>query len=61
MIDSPCHHCARCPCKEHDTCRDYLDYRAKLDKMRKENMRNSQSKDYVYQSIAKRQRKEMNK
>ena len=57
-MDSPCHHCLKCPCKEHDTCKDYLDYRAEIDKRRKENMRNSQSKDYVYRSIAKRQRKE---
>lgn len=61
MIDSPCHHCARCPCKEHDTCGEYLEYRAELDRLRKENMINSHSKDYVYRSIAKRQRKEMYK
>ena len=58
MIDSPCHHCAKCPCKEHDTCKDYREYRAALDKMRRENMINSHSKDYVYISIAKRLRKE---
>ncbi len=58
MIDSPCHHCEKCPCKEHDTCEDYRGYRAALDKRRRENMRNSHSKDYVYQSIAKRKRKE---
>ena len=58
MIDSPCHHCPRCPCKNHDTCEDYKEYRAALDKLRKENMRNSQCKDYVYVSIAKRKRKE---
>ena len=30
-IDSPCHHCPRCPCKEHDTCGDYLEYRAAIE------------------------------
>lgn len=27
MNDSPCHYCPKCPCKEHDTCKDYQDYR----------------------------------
>lgn len=58
MIDSPCHHCAKCPCKEHDTCGDYQEYRAELDRRRRENIINSHSKDYVYISIAKRLRKE---
>ncbi len=61
MIDSPCHHCAKCPCKEHDTCGDYLDYRALLDKRRKENMKIAVVKDYVNRSIAKRKRRERNK
>lgn len=58
MIDSPCHHCARCPCKEHDTCGDYREYRAALDNMRRENMKEAVVKDYVHVSIAKRIRRE---
>ena len=34
MDDSPCHYCPKCPCKEHDTCPDYLKYRAKKDAKR---------------------------
>ena len=30
MRDSPCHYCEKCPCKEHDTCKDYQDYRAEI-------------------------------
>ena len=58
MIDSPCHHCAKCPCKEHDTCGEYLEYRAELDNMRREYMKYSVVKDYVNRSIDKRKRKE---
>ena len=61
MLDSPCHHCERCPCKEHDTCKDYLDYRAVLDKQRKENLKAYVTKEYVINSIHKRERKERNK
>lgn len=61
MIDSPCHHCAKCPCKEHDTCGDYREYRATLDNIRRENMKNSVIKDYIHVSITKRKRRERNK
>lgn len=27
MTDSPCHYCPKCPCKEHDTCKDFREYR----------------------------------
>lgn len=26
-MESPCHHCPQCPCKEHDTCEKYQVYR----------------------------------
>lgn len=26
-MDSPCHECPKCPCKEHDTCEKYQEYR----------------------------------
>ena len=35
-IDSPCHHCSKCPCKEHDTCGDYLEYRAAIEERGKQ-------------------------
>lgn len=58
VMDSPCHHCTKRPCYDHDTCEDYRNYRAALDQKRKENFKTSQCKDYVYRSIAKRKRKE---
>ncbi len=61
MIDSPCHHCPKCPCKEHDTCEDYLKYRAELDKRRKENLKIAVVKDYVNRSIDKTKRRNRNK
>ena len=57
MLDSPCHHCERCPCKEHDTCKEYLEYRAAQDRRNKENMKLADYKDYVCQSIIKTKRK----
>lgn len=60
-MDSPCHHCAKCPCKEHDTCEDYREYRVALDKRRKDNMKIAVVKDYVNRSIDKRKRRERNK
>jgi len=58
MMDSPCHHCPECPCKKHDTCKDYLEYRAVLDKQREENLKAYVTKEYVVNSIHKRKRKE---
>ena len=58
MLESPCHHCERCPCKKHDTCKDYQEYRAVIDKLHKENMKTYDIKDYVNRSIDKRKRKE---
>lgn len=26
-MDSPCHHCPECPCKKHDTCEKYQEFR----------------------------------
>ena len=58
MLDSPCHHCEKSPCKVHDTCKEYQKYRAELDKIRKENMKTYEIKDYVNRAIDKRKRKE---
>lgn len=58
MLDSPCHHCAKCPCKEHDSCEDYKEYRAALDMRRKEKLKSYEIKDYVNRAIDKRKRKE---
>ncbi len=29
-MDSPCHHCSKRPCFEHDTCPDYLKFREEI-------------------------------
>ena len=45
-MDSPCHHCPKCPCKEHDTCREYQEYRAEIDKIKKtEDLREDYSRN----------------
>lgn len=28
-MESPCHNCPKCPCKNHDTCEKYQEYRNK--------------------------------
>lgn len=34
-MESPCHHCPKCPCKEHDTCPDFIKFRrGKLEEKR---------------------------
>jgi hypothetical protein len=57
-MSSPCHHCPKCPCKEHDTCKDYKKYRAELVRKRNENKKTYEIKDYVNRSIDKRKRRE---
>ena len=60
-MDSPCHYCTKRPCYNHDTCKEYLEFRAKIDKRRKENIKIAVVKDYVNRSIDKRKRRERNK
>lgn len=55
---SPCYKCPQSPCKEHDTCKEYQEYRAELDKKRKANMKTYEIKNYINKSIEKRKRKE---
>jgi hypothetical protein len=33
MRDSPCHYCTKRPCFIHDTCPEYQEFRAELDKI----------------------------
>ena len=61
MIDSPCHFCPKCPCKEHDTCEDYIKYRAELDKVRNDKLKTQVVRDYVNISIDKVKRRKRNK
>lgn len=61
MLDSPCHHCAKCPCKEHDTCEDYIKYRAELDKVRDHKLKTQVVRDYVNISIDKVKRRKRKK
>lgn len=60
-MDSPCHHCSKCPCKEHDTCEDYIKYRAELDKVRTDKLKTQVVRDYVNKSIDKSKRRKRNK
>lgn len=57
MIDSPCHHCTRCPCKDHDSCGDYIKYRAELDRVRNVKNKDSHYQDYVNLAIVKTKRR----
>lgn len=56
-MDSPCHHCPKCPCKEHDTCKDYLDFRAEIERIKKEKSKSAEIKDYTCRAIAKQKRR----
>jgi hypothetical protein len=44
-MSSPCHHCPKCPCKEHDTCREYQEYRAAINKINKRKTSDKVAKD----------------
>lgn len=56
-MDSPCHHCPKCPCKEHDTCKDYLGYRAEIERIKKEKSKSAEIEDYTCRAIAKQKRR----
>lgn len=57
MIQSPCYTCDKCPCKNHDGCPDYAEYKSELEELRKENMKMADVKDYVNRAIAVNNRK----
>ena len=50
-MESPCHHCPKCPCKEHDTCGEYQKYRAAIDKMKKQKISDKMTKDMAIRGI----------
>lgn len=52
-MDSPCHHCPKCPCKEHDTCREYQEYRAKLDNIKKQKISERVVREMTFKGIAR--------
>ena len=56
-MDSPCHHCPKCPCKEHDTCKDYLDFRAEIERIKKEKLKSAEITDYTCRAIEKQKRR----
>jgi hypothetical protein len=56
-IDSPCYGCDKCPCKNHDGCPDYAEYKANIEAQKQEKLKKSVVKAYVHQSIVKQQRK----
>jgi hypothetical protein len=57
-MESPCHHCPKCPCKEHDTCKDYQDYRAELNKISAKRVTEGLITDSVIRSCERVQRKQ---
>lgn len=56
-MESPCHYCKKRPCYEHDTCKEYQDYRAEIARRRKEKDKNSHITDYTIKSIEKQKRR----
>lgn len=56
-MESPCHHCPKCPCKEHDTCPEYLDFRAKIARIKQEKAKSAHITDYTIKSIEKQKRR----
>lgn len=58
MRDSPCHYCEKCPCKEHDTCKDYQDYREENNRINANRWKDSIINDSVIRSYERVQRKQ---
>lgn len=56
-MESPCHHCPKCPCKNHDTCKEYQDFRAEIARQRKEKDKSFHITDYTIRSVEKRKRR----
>lgn len=50
-MESPCHHCPKCPCKNHDTCREYQEYRAEINKINKQKTSDKVAKDMTIRGI----------
>lgn len=58
MRDSPCHYCEKCPCKEHDTCKEYQDYRAEINQITAKRAKDAMITDSVIRSHERVQRKQ---
>lgn len=52
-MDSPCHHCPKCPCKEHDTCEEYQEYRAEINKIKKQRISERVVREMTLTGIAR--------
>ena len=52
-MDSPCHHCPNCPCKSHDTCGAYREYRAKIDNIKKQRISERMAKELTIRGFEK--------
>ena len=57
MRDSPCHYCKRRPCFIHDTCKDYLDYRAEIDKENAKRTEDNEIISYTCRSLVRTNKK----
>lgn len=50
-MDSPCHYCPKCPCKEHDTCKEFIDYRAEMNNISAKRVKEGLITDYACRSF----------
>ena len=57
MRDSPCHYCTKRPCFVHDTCPEYLDFRAKIARIKQEKAKSEHIINYTVKSIEKQKRR----
>lgn len=55
--DSPCHYCTKRPCFIHDTCPDFLKFRARIDARNAKRAQDDHFIGYICSSIAKTTRK----
>ena len=53
----PCYKCPKCPCKEHDTCPDFLDFRRGIEEDRKKKDEEGLMLDYISRSVKRTKRR----
>lgn len=57
MNHSPCYHCPKSPCKHHDTCKEYQEYRGEINKSYKQRKMTALINDYTCCSVMKTKRR----
>ena len=53
MMDSPCHHCPKCPCKSHDFCGAYQEYRNNIIENNRKKIPNRMVTDTIIRGVEK--------